>query len=170
MEDPAISGEVTDEGVFQSVLDGYSAVYDALPNGDTFNRIWREKAYGGEFPVEFAHIGFLTLAEAERLRSLMSMSSGSVLVLASGLPVFGVDPVADYRPVLEAAGFAIDAYEETPGWQERVYGVYQALIDSSDALNAEMGEAAAAGVLAELMLTVAVKPYPRRVLAVATAH
>lgn len=100
----------------------------------------------------------------------MSMSSGSVLVLASGLPVFGVDPVADYRPVLEAAGFAIDAYEETPGWQERVYGVYQALIDSSDALNAEMGEAAAAGVLAELMLTVAVKPYPRRVLAVATAH
>lgn len=87
-----------------------------------------------------------------------------------GLPALGVDPVSDYRPLLEAAGFTIDAYEETPGWQERVYGVFQALIDASDALTAEMGEQAAAGVLAEAMLTVGMKPYVRRILAVATAR
>jgi len=267
--------DVTENGVFQSVLDGYSAVYDALPNGETFNRIWRDKAYRGEFPAEFAHIGFLTVTEAERIRSQlgiregatladvacgsggpglwMAQRSGATLVgvdpaepglaaarrraaavgmsdratfqqgtfehtgladeavdslmsieafqyapnkraavaefarvvrpggkvsvvcfevdpaKAAGLPVLGVDPVDDYRPLLEDAGFVVDVYEETPGWQERVYGVFQALVDASDALNAEMGERAAAGALAEAMLTVAMKPYPRRVLAVATA-
>jgi hypothetical protein len=34
-------------------------------------------------------------------------------------------------------------------------------------LTSEMGERAAAGILAEAMLTVATRPYPRRVLIVA---
>jgi ubiquinone/menaquinone biosynthesis C-methylase UbiE len=84
-----------------------------------------------------------------------------------GLPVLGVDPIADYSPVFEEAGFAIDLYEETQGWADRVYPTFSALVDASDALNAEMGERAAAGTLAEAMLTVAMRPYPRRVLIVA---
>jgi hypothetical protein len=32
-----------------------------------------------------------------------------------GLPVLGVDPVADYRPLLEEQGFAIEFYQETRG-------------------------------------------------------
>ena len=230
-------------------------------------------AYRGEFPIEFAHIGFLTLTEAERMLDALEIRAGGVLVdLASGaggpglwaaqrsgasligidpapaglaaaerrarsvgladrarfqhgtfeqtalpdrtadaamtieafqyppdkraastelfrilrpggraaivcfevdpakvegLPVLGIDPVLDYAPVLEQAGLAIDVYEETPGWADRVYPTFGALIDASDALKDEMGERAATGTLAEAMLTVAMRPYPRRVLIVA---
>ena len=86
---------------------------------------------------------------------------------ASGLPVLGVDPVADYQPLLLQAGFTIDTYAETPGWEARVYAAFGAIVDASDALTAEMGERAASGAIAEAMLTVAMKPYPRRVLVVA---
>jgi ubiquinone/menaquinone biosynthesis C-methylase UbiE len=37
-----------------------------------------------------------------------------------GLAVLGVDPVPDYAPLLEGAGFAIDWYKESAGWSERV--------------------------------------------------
>jgi ubiquinone/menaquinone biosynthesis C-methylase UbiE len=274
---PSVPGDlgddVTEDGVFQAVRDGYEAVYDALPQGTTFGRLWRDNAYRGEFPIEFAHIGFLTLTEAERMLAALHLTAGDVLVdlacgaggpglwaaqrsgasligidpatagLAAaehraratglddrarfelgtfertglpdgaadaamtieafqyapdkraaateilrilrpggraaivcfevdperveGVPVLGVDPVADYAPVLERAGLTIDVYEETPGWADRVYPTFSALIDASDALNGEMGERAAAGTLAEAMLTVSVRPYPRRVLIVA---
>jgi SAM-dependent methyltransferase len=84
-----------------------------------------------------------------------------------GVPILGVDPVADYTPLLTESGFRIDTYEETPGWADRVYGIFAALVDAADELNAEMGEQAAASTLAEAMLTVALHPYPRRVLIVA---
>jgi SAM-dependent methyltransferase len=86
---------------------------------------------------------------------------------AQGLPVLGVDPIGDYRPLLEQAGFDLEAYEETPGWEDRVYATFQSLVDNSEALTAEMGERAAASALAEAMLTVSLKPYPRRVLVAA---
>ena len=268
-----LSDEVSEDGVFHAVRDGYEAVYDALPHGVTFGRIWRDKAYRGEFPIEFAHIGFLTLTEAQRMLDALALQPGDVLVdlacgaggpglwvaqqsgasligidpaasgLAAanqratavgladraqfqhgtfertgladgaadaamtieafqyapdkraaaaelfrilkpggrvaivcfevdpakveGLPVLGVHPIADYSAVLDEAGFAIDLYEETPGWADRVYPTFSALVDASDALNAEMGERAAAGTLAEAMLTVAMRPYPRRVLVIA---
>ena len=264
---------VSEDGVFNVVRDGYEAVYDALPQGETFGRIWRETAYRGDFPVEFAHIGFLTLTEAERLMDGLAVGAGDVLVdlacgaggpglwaaqrsgasligvdpassglaaaaqrainvgladrarfqqgtfeqtnlsdgvadkvmtieafqyapdkgaalhefarilkpggrvgiicfevdpaKVAGLPVLGVDPIADYTPHLRAAGFEIDVYEETLGWADRVYPTFSALIDASDALNAEMGERAAAGTLSEAVLTVTMKPYPRRVLIIA---
>ena len=41
-----MNDDVTDDGVFDLVRDGYEAVYDALSHGETFNRIWRENAYG----------------------------------------------------------------------------------------------------------------------------
>jgi ubiquinone/menaquinone biosynthesis C-methylase UbiE len=268
-----LGDDVTEDGVFHAVRDGYEAVYDALPQGETFGRIWRNNAYRSEFPVEFAHIGFLTLTEAERMLSALELSVGDVLVdlacgaggpglwaaqqsgasligidpatagLAAaerrarsvgldgrarfqrgtfertglpdgaadaamtieafqyapdkraasteffrilkpggrvaivcfevdpakveGVPVLGIDPIPDYTPVLEQAGLAIDVYEETPGWANRVYPTFSALVDASAALNAEMGERAAAGTLSEAMLTVAMRPYPRRVLIVA---
>jgi ubiquinone/menaquinone biosynthesis C-methylase UbiE len=274
---PSVPGqstdEVTDDGVFHAVRDGYEAVYAALPQGETFGRIWRDNAYRGEFPIEFAHIGFLTLTEAQRMLDALELGTGDTLVdlacgaggpglwtaqqsgasvigvdpamaglaaaerraknvglddrarfqhgtfertglpdgiadaamtieafqyapdkpaalaeffrilkpggrvaivcfevdpaRVAGLPVLGVDPVSDYAPLLEDAQFTIDLYEETPGWADRVYPTFRALVDASDALNAEMGERAAAGTLAEAMLTVAMRPYPRRVLIVA---
>jgi ubiquinone/menaquinone biosynthesis C-methylase UbiE len=85
----------------------------------------------------------------------------------TGLPVLGVEPVADYAPLLTEAGFSISTYEETPGWADRVYPTFAALVDSADALNAEMGEPAAASVLVEATVTVSLRPYPRRVLIVA---
>jgi SAM-dependent methyltransferase len=268
-----LSDAVTDDGVFHIVHDGYEAVYDALPHGATFNRIWRETAYRGQFPIDFAHIGFLTLPEARRMLELLQLAPGDVLVdlacgaggpglwaaqecgasligvdpadaglvaarkraeavgladraafqhgtfehtnladaianavitieafqyapdkrvalqefarilkpggrlgivcfevdpaKVAGLPVLGVDPVLDFAPLLTDVGFTIDAYEETPGWADRVYPTFSALVDASDALREEMGERAAAGTLAEAMLTVSTQPYPRRVLIVA---
>lgn len=262
--------DVTDSGVFQTVLDGYDAVYDALTNSKVFTEIWRTSAYGADFPAEFAHIGFLTVDEGRRLLQLLRLGADGVLVdvacgaggpglwaaqqtgatligvdpsaagiaaarrraervgvtsratfqqgtfeqtglgdgsadsvmsveafqyapdkraslaelhrvlrpggriaficfevdpsKVAGLPMLGVDPIPDYAPLLEEAGFALGAYEETPGWQSRVYGTFKALVEAADALVADLGERAAAGVLAEAMLTVQTKPYPRRVV------
>jgi SAM-dependent methyltransferase len=270
---PELTDDVTDDGLFHAVRDGYEAVYDALPRGETFRRIWRDNAYRGEFPIAFAHMGFLTLTEARRVLDVLALHDRDVLVdlacgaggpglwatqqsgasligidpaaagleaarqraravglaerarfqqgtfertglpdavaeaamtieafqyapdkraaageffrilkpggriaivcfevepaKVAGLPVLGVDPIADYAPLLEQSGFRLGLYEETPGWADRVYPTFQALVDASDALNQEMGERAAAATLSEAMLTVALHPYPRRVLVVA---
>jgi SAM-dependent methyltransferase len=262
---------VTDAGVFQVVLDGYEAVYDSLPRSETFNRLWRTNAYGGDFPESFAHIGFLTIVEARRMGELlqvgaeetlvdlacgaggpglwMATQSGSSLIgvdpsvaglsaarsraravgraegasfvqgtfehtnlpdgiadavisvdafqyapdkraaaaefirilrpggrmvfiafevdpeRVAGLPVLGVDPTPNYAPLLETAGFLVEAYEETPGWRERVSAAFGAVLDAADALAAEMGEPAALGLLAEAKATIRVQPYSRRILA-----
>jgi ubiquinone/menaquinone biosynthesis C-methylase UbiE len=278
MSDPAplggLSEDVTDDGVFRAVLEGYDAVYDALPGGETFSRLWRMSAYGGDFPEQFAHIGFLTAGEAQRLRGLlqirpgetladlgcgtggpglwMARESGAVLTgidpspaglaaarqratgaglagrarfqygtfehtnladaaagavmsidafqyapgkraaftelarimrpgaragiicfevnpaTVEGLPVLGADPVADYRPLMAAAGLTVEAYEETPGWAERVYAAFSAIAASSGMLIAEMGQRAAESIVAEAAVTVQMKPYPRRIMAVAS--
>jgi ubiquinone/menaquinone biosynthesis C-methylase UbiE len=270
---PGLDDDVTADGVFKAVQEGYSAVYNALPQGKTFNRIWRATAYEADFPIEFAHIGFLTLSEAQRLVDNLDLEPRDVLVdlacgeggpglwaaqtsgatligidptesglltaqrraqavgmsdqatfqrgtfeattlgdvsvdaimtieafqyapdkraalmefarilrpggrvgivcfevdptKVGGVPILGVDPVADYSQLLTAAGFIVHTYEETPGWSERVFRTFGSLVEKSDALNAEMGEQAATSVLAEAMLTIAVQPYPRRVLIVA---
>jgi SAM-dependent methyltransferase len=269
----SLSDDVTDAGVFQAVLDGYDAVYDALPRSETFRRIWRASAYGGDFPAEFSHISFLTLGEGRRILQLLGIGEGDVLVdvacgaggpglwaaqqtgasligidpsaaglatarqragnvgltqrarfaagafehtglsdssadavmsvdalqyapdkrsalaemirvlrpggrlafiafevdpsKVTGLPVLGVDPVPDYVPLLQDAGFAVEICEETPGWQERVYGAFGAIIESGGIIEAEMGQRGAAGVVLEAMLTVQLRPYPRRILVLA---
>lgn len=265
---------MTADGVFRAVLEAYDAVYDALPQSKTFSRLWRVNAYHGDFPEEFAHIGFLTLAEARRLRELLRIRPGEMLAdlacgaggpglwmaretgalltgvdpsaaglatardraaaaglagramfqhgtfahtnladaaagavmsidafqyapgkaaalaelarimrpgaraaivcfevdpaKVAGLPVLGTDPAADYRPLLTAAGLTVEAYEETPGWQERVHAAYTAIAGNTDKLTAEMGKAAAAAALAEALVTLQLSPYPRRILAVAS--
>jgi 2-polyprenyl-3-methyl-5-hydroxy-6-metoxy-1,4-benzoquinol methylase len=112
MSHPAAPGapgdDVVGNGVFRAVLEGYDAVYDALPRGDTFNRLWRMNAYHGDFPEQFAHIGFLTVEEAQRLHGMLHIRPGEVLVdLAcgaggpglwmareSGASLIGIDPSA----------------------------------------------------------------------------
>ena len=265
-----MGNEVTTTGVFETVLDGYDAVFGALPSSEVFSQIWREKAYGDEFPDEFAHIGFLTPGEGQRLLEFLRLDGGTLVDVAcgtggpgmwfaqqtgatligvdpsasgvaaatrraervgtvparfvegtfeqtgladssadatttieafqyapnkraafsefsrvlrpgaragivcfevdptkaAGLPVLGVDPIPDYTPLIDSAGLTVVAYEETPGWDERVYGTFSALVEAADAITADIGERAAAGVLAEAMVTVQMKPYPRRVLMV----
>ena len=89
MSDPTAPGapddDVTGDGVFRVVLEGYDAVYDALPRGETFSRLWRLNAYGSDFPEQFAHIGFLTAGEARRLQELLRIGPGEALAdLACG--------------------------------------------------------------------------------------
>jgi hypothetical protein len=81
-----------------------------------------------------------------------------------GVPVLGVDPVPDYGPLLEEAGLQVLSYDETLGWRERVERTFGSVLANADAITAELGEPAAAAALAEAILTVEVKPYPRRVL------
>jgi SAM-dependent methyltransferase len=85
----------------------------------------------------------------------------------AGVPVLGDDPIADYTPLLEEAGFSMVAYEETPGWEERVEAAFGAIVEHAEQIRAEMGQRATGGALAEATLTVQLKPYPRRVLIVA---
>jgi SAM-dependent methyltransferase len=87
----------------------------------------------------------------------------------AGLPVLGTDPVADLRIPLEAAGFRVEVYEETDGWRDRLTAAYSAVLAGSDALTSEMGEAAFAAMRSEMMLTLEVDPYPRRVLCIAVS-
>lgn len=77
----------------------------------------------------------------------------------AGLPVLGTDPVGDYRPVLDRAGFDVLSYAETAGWRERVTATYQAAADARSALTEEMGEAACGALLGEISLTLQLQPY-----------
>jgi hypothetical protein len=80
----------------------------------------------------------------------------------------GADPVGDYRPLLNSAGFDVVAYEETPGWAERVEAAFSAIVSAADILAAEMGEQASASAVAEAMITLEMWPYPRRILTLAS--
>ncbi len=85
-----------------------------------------------------------------------------------GVPVIGEDPVDDYRPLLKAAGFDVEVYEEVPGWPEPLRTTYQALLDARDALVGEMGQIAAMALFSELTATLQQEIYRRRVLVAAT--
>jgi SAM-dependent methyltransferase len=80
-----------------------------------------------------------------------------------GLPVLGIDPVPDYGPLLEDAGFSIDWYKESAGWAERVPAAFGAVVEAMATLTEEMGEAAALSLGMEAAVTLQVQPYRRRV-------
>ncbi len=82
----------------------------------------------------------------------------------AGIPVLGVDPVPDYAPLLVTAGFAIDSYQESAGWADRVPAAFGAVMEAMPALTEEMGEAAAASLQMEAALTLQFQPYRRRVI------
>ena len=87
--------------------------------------------------------------------------------LVGGLPVLGVDPVPDYAPLLEEAGFAIDWYRESAGWSERVQATFGAVVEAMATLTEEMGQAAALSLGMEAAVTLQVQPYRRRVVVAA---
>jgi len=262
--------EIMSPGVSQFVVDGYDAVYDALPDSELFSQLWRQHAYGEDFPEEYAHIGFLTVPEAQRVRKSLRIQSGGLLVdiacgaggpglwmaaqsgaslvgidpsaaglvrarqrardvgladnsrfalgtfeattvpdyeanavmsidalqyapnkraafaecfrlmraggrlsiiafevdptKVAGIEALGDDPIPNYQPHLEAAGFVVEIYEETTGWHERVHEAFSAIVDAGDALASEMGDQAASAAVAEAVVTLQLWPYPRRVL------
>ena len=86
---------------------------------------------------------------------------------AMGLPVIGEDPVGDYRPLLEEAGFTVLQYDKTPHWHERLFAAYGAVIEAQEALRREMGELATAAMLSEMTVTLERDIYSGRAFAVA---
>jgi SAM-dependent methyltransferase len=82
----------------------------------------------------------------------------------AGIPVLGVDPVADYAPPLATAGFAIDSYQESAGWADRVPATFGAVMEARPALIDEMGEAASMALQMEAAVTLQLQPYRRRVI------
>jgi SAM-dependent methyltransferase len=82
----------------------------------------------------------------------------------AGVPVLGDDPVPDYAPLLETAGFAIDSYRESVGWSDRVPATFNAVMSAMSTLAIEMGTAAAMSLEMEAALTLQIEPYRRRVI------
>ena len=89
---------------------------------------------------------------------------------ARGLPVIGDDPVDDYRPLLNAAGFDVLHYDQTLAWHDRLFTAYGAVIDAQDALRHEMGDLATAAILSEMTLTLDRDIYSGRIFALARRH
>jgi SAM-dependent methyltransferase len=83
------------------------------------------------------------------------------------LPVLRRDPVADFRPTLEAAGFGVEIYEESEGWKERVTKTYQAVRGALPRLFLELGPFGAAAIASEVTLALQRGMYRRRVFVAA---
>jgi SAM-dependent methyltransferase len=84
----------------------------------------------------------------------------------ASLPVWA-DPVGDYRPLLTRAGFETLRYDQIPRWQDHVDAGFGAVVAERAALEAELGELAAAATVLEASITLELKPYSGHVLAVA---
>lgn len=84
-----------------------------------------------------------------------------------GLPVFGADPVSDFRPLLERGGLSVRRYEETAGWQDRVTSTYKAVFEERARLEQEMGTIATAALAFEITATLDWQIFRRRVLVTA---
>jgi ubiquinone/menaquinone biosynthesis C-methylase UbiE len=85
-----------------------------------------------------------------------------------GLPVIDTDPIDDYGPVLEDAGFFIEVYEEISSWRARLTETYEAVLAEQQQLADEMTDVGVAPLLMEVSLTLEHSPYRRRVLVAAT--
>jgi len=86
---------------------------------------------------------------------------------AAGLPVLGLDPVGDFRPIVEQNGFTIVGYDETAGWQERVMSTYQALRREQNRLVSEIGAVAATALAFEVSAMLDHQIFQRRVRMIA---
>jgi ubiquinone/menaquinone biosynthesis C-methylase UbiE len=86
----------------------------------------------------------------------------------AGLP-FWDDPIDDYRPLLQQTGFEVVSYEQMPDWEEHVAAGFGAVVEQKEALEAELGPAAAAATVLEASITLELRPYCGHVLAIASA-
>jgi hypothetical protein len=84
----------------------------------------------------------------------------------AGLPVWD-DPVGDYRPLLDAAGFEVVSYEQLPDWRTQVEGGFSRILAEHEALDVELGHAAATAIATEASLTLEVQPYRGHVQVIA---
>ena len=68
------------------VAEGYDAVYRAVPRAPTLWQLWLDHAVGADYPAEFSHISFTTLADLRHLAEELHLGSGDTLVdLACGM-------------------------------------------------------------------------------------
>lgn len=79
----------------------------------------------------------------------------------------GAPQVADHRPLLAAAGFDVETYEEPPDWQCQQRTLVEGIIASEPALAEEMEPAVAAGFVAMARGVLADLPERRYVFVVA---
>jgi cyclopropane fatty-acyl-phospholipid synthase-like methyltransferase len=57
-----------------------------MPRSPTLLRIWKEKVAGDDYPDDFSHISFLTLADLRQLGQALSLSKDSAFAdLACGM-------------------------------------------------------------------------------------
>lgn len=75
----AQSGSVEDNQATAVVAAGYDAVYAAVDRSPTLRRLWHEGAEGPDFPEEFGHISFTTLADLRRTASELRLAAGDTL-------------------------------------------------------------------------------------------
>src|SRR5207244_9227606 len=59
------------------VAQGYDAVYDAMPRSPTLLRLWKQLVAGPDYPDDFYHISFITLADLRDLAIDLGLSPGS---------------------------------------------------------------------------------------------
>jgi ubiquinone/menaquinone biosynthesis C-methylase UbiE len=79
----------------------------------------------------------------------------------------GTEQCADYRPLLEAAGFIIEAYEEPPEWRRQQRALAEGLIAAETEMSKEMEAATAAGYAAMARGVLADMPARRYIQVVA---
>lgn len=84
----------------------------------------------------------------------------------SGLP-FWLDPVSDYRPLLDRAGFDVERYDQVTDWSEQVTTTYEAILAGRAEIEAELGEAATTALCMEAAATIGLQPYCGHVLGLA---
>jgi SAM-dependent methyltransferase len=60
--------------------------------------------------------------------------------------------VDDHRPLLEAAGFVVEVYEETPEWEQRQRALAEGMLAAREDVAAEEGAAAAERMVAQVTL------------------
>jgi SAM-dependent methyltransferase len=87
-----------------------------------------------------------------------------------GVPALGVDPIPDLAALLRDAGLAVETYEETLGWRDRMVAAYAAVVAAESELRPQLGDDALDALTLETALTLQIEPYPRRIFAVAQLH
>jgi hypothetical protein len=81
----AADTSVVQGGAIDVVVEGYDDVYAAISKSATFSLIWQRQVLGDDYPMDFAHISFLTLIELQEMRQRLALRQGAALVdLACG--------------------------------------------------------------------------------------
>jgi SAM-dependent methyltransferase len=75
--------------------------------------------------------------------------------------------VDDHRPLLEAAGFAVEAYEETTDWERRHRAIAEGMLAAKEELAAELGVETADRIVAQQQVQIEnLRAIRRRVLVI----